>query len=117
MSVKISYDGGATWRYQKLVTSGTAYYNDLVLLPDNTIGLLYGRGGTNGWFPEHVAFARFNLEWLTDGQDTLTESPSIPGDLNGDGKVDIFDYQRLISNFGNPYTIFDYQKIISNFGK
>jgi hypothetical protein len=40
-----------------------------------------------------------------------------PGDLNGDGKVDIFDYQELIKNFGNPWTIFDYQKIIQNFGK
>jgi hypothetical protein len=40
----------------------------------------------------------------------------LPGDLNGDGRVDIFDYQELIANFGNPYTIFDYQKMIANFG-
>jgi hypothetical protein len=40
-----------------------------------------------------------------------------PGDLNGDGKVDIFDYQELIKNFGKPWTIFDYQKLIQNFGK
>lgn len=39
------------------------------------------------------------------------------GDLNKDGRVDIFDYQTLIVNFGNPYTIFDYQKIIANYGK
>jgi hypothetical protein len=48
---------------------------------------------------------------------TLALTDMLPGDLNGDGKVDIFDYQRLITNFGNPYTIFDYQKVISNFGK
>jgi hypothetical protein len=39
------------------------------------------------------------------------------GDLNKDGKVDIFDYQALIVNFGNPYTIFEYQKLIANYDK
>jgi hypothetical protein len=39
-------------------------------LPDNSIGLLYGKGGTNAWFPDHVSFARFNLEWLIDGQES-----------------------------------------------
>lgn len=40
-----------------------------------------------------------------------------PGDLNGDGKVDLFDYTLLVSKFGNPYTIFDYNKIVANYGK
>lgn len=39
------------------------------------------------------------------------------GDLNNNSKVDIFDYNILVSNFGNPYTIFDYNTLISNFGK
>ncbi len=40
-----------------------------------------------------------------------------PGDLNGDGHVDIFDYNLLVSKFGNPYTIFDYNNLVANFGK
>ncbi len=42
---------------------------------------------------------------------------SHPSDLNADGKVDIFDYNILVSNFGNPYTIFDYNILVTNFGK
>lgn len=40
-----------------------------------------------------------------------------PGDLDNDARVGIFDYNKLISKFGNPYTIFDYSDIVSNFGK
>lgn len=42
---------------------------------------------------------------------------SIPGDIDGNGKVDIFDYNTLVSKFGNPYTIFDYNTLVANFGK
>ncbi len=42
---------------------------------------------------------------------------ALQGDLNCDGKVDIFDYNLLISKFGNPYTIFDYNNIVANYGK
>ncbi len=42
---------------------------------------------------------------------------SIPGDLNNDGRVEILDFNLLITKFGNPYTILDFNTIISNFGK
>ena len=41
----------------------------------------------------------------------------IPGDLNNDGKVDLLDYNIIISNFGHPYTIFDYNTLVGNYGK
>ena len=47
---------------------------------------------------------------------TPTPTPK-PGDLNGDGHVNIYDYNQLIANFGNPYTIFDYNTLVGNFGK
>jgi len=47
---------------------------------------------------------------------TPTPTPK-PGDLNGDGKVDIFDYNILVANFGHPYTIFDYNNLVANFGR
>jgi len=52
----------------------------------------------------------------------VTPSPSptptpISGDLNGDTHVNIFDYNLLVSKFGNPYTIFDYNSLVANYGK
>jgi len=40
-----------------------------------------------------------------------------PGDFNGDGKVDLSDYNLIVSNFGNPYTIFDYNTLVANYRK
>jgi hypothetical protein len=63
---------------------------------------------------------------------TLTRTPTptplpppptpIPGDLTDVGdvpgdQVNIFDYNLVITNFGNPYTIFDYNNVVANFGK
>lgn len=62
---------------------------------------------------------------------TPTPTPSFkPGDLNGDGKVDINDYNLLMGNFGKTGTvivgdidgngkvdIFDYNILVGNFGK
>ena len=55
------------------------------------------------------------------GSVTTSPSPSPapspkPGDLNTDGHVNIFDFNLLVSRFGNPYTIFDFNAVISNFG-
>lgn len=63
----------------------------------------------------------------------LTQTPTpvpLPGDVDGDGDVDIFDYNLLIENFGSvdcgnaadidgncKVDIFDYNILIENFGK
>jgi len=75
-----------------------------------------------------VATCQTNLGLYMSGQTTgicyptLTECqtahpPLKRGDLNSDSKVDIFDFNLLISKFGNPYTIFDFNDIVVNFGK
>lgn len=69
------------------------------------------------------------------GSVTQTPAPTAgakQGDLNGDGKIDIFDYNTMVTNFGktgsNGFTpadinkngsvdIFDYNILIGNFGK
>lgn len=73
----------------------------------------------------------FNLEPTTP---TPTRKPTptdrIPGDIDGDGDVDIFDYNILIENFGNAscgniadidgdcdVDIFDYNIVVENFGR
>lgn len=57
-------------------------------------------------------------------------SPSLAGDVDGNGKVNIFDYNAILSDFGKTGTnlasdlnkngrvdIFDYNIVLSNFGK
>ena len=43
--------------------------------------------------------------------------PAQAGDLNTDGHVNIYDYNELVSKFGNPYTIFDYNDLVTNYDK
>jgi parallel beta-helix repeat protein len=38
------------------------------------------------------------------------------GDVAGD-QVNIWDYNYVVTYFGNPYTIFDYNDVVTNFGK
>ena len=73
-----------------------------------------------------------------EATDCATSSTPTPtpvtksGDLNGDGKVDIFDYNLLVADFGKTgaagfspadidkngkVDIFDYNQLIANFGK
>ena len=44
MTVSVSLDEGKTWAHDKLIYEGGSTYSDLVVLPDRTIGLLYGKG-------------------------------------------------------------------------
>ncbi len=66
MTVKISYDEGETWNEGKVVFPGSAAYSSLTVLDDYTIGLLYE---ANDY--QEIKFARFSLDWLTDGADAL----------------------------------------------
>ena len=67
MTVRISYDEGKTWPVAKEIKKGPGGYSSLTVLPDGTIALVYESSDPLG----NIDFARFNLEWLTDGQDQL----------------------------------------------
>lgn len=80
LSIKLSYDEGRTWPVDKPLEPGYAAYSDLAVGPDGTIFCLYERGTDQGTGREksnrvtsytHLTLARFNLEWLTDGADSL----------------------------------------------
>ncbi len=64
----ISYDECKTWQKFRLIKSGHAGYSDLVIFPDMTIGCIY-ETHTGGW--NSIRFARFTLEWLTEGKDKI----------------------------------------------
>jgi len=42
---------------------------------------------------------------------------NLAGDLNGDGKVNLYDYTELIRGFGTLYFDSDFINIITNYGK
>jgi len=65
MTVRISYDEGATWPRGKTIYPGEAAYSVLTVLKNGDIGLLFEKDD----YTENV-FVRFSLEWLTDGKDT-----------------------------------------------
>lgn len=74
VSVKLSYDESATWPVSRTVEMGFSGYSDLAVAKDGTILLFYERGSTNGkdiYRTGLLTVARFNLEWLTDGKDSL----------------------------------------------
>lgn len=84
LSVHLSYDDGQSWPAIKSLEPGDAQFSDLGVLPDGTILCLYESGQTEGQlsFAGHnvqfLTLARFNLEWLTDGQDSFTPSKLKP---------------------------------------
>jgi len=75
MSVRLSYDEGVSWPISKTIYPYAAAYSGIVVLDDNTIGLVYERGAepTTTHYWDELWFARFNLEWLTDRQDAINE--------------------------------------------
>lgn len=70
LTVRLSYDNGQFWPVKKVVEPGEAENSALAVLHDKSIGLLYEQGSD-----ERIRFARFNLEWLTDGADFLPPVP------------------------------------------
>jgi sialidase-1 len=66
MTVRISEDEGATWPVSRVVHEGPAAYSSLVVLPDQSIGLLFERGDRSPY--EKITFVRLTLEWLTEGK-------------------------------------------------
>lgn len=77
MTVSVSYDEGHSFRYSRVVNPNRSYYSDLAHLSDGTIVLVYGCEGDIPSFPRRIALARFNLEWLTQGRDSLARGPRL----------------------------------------
>ena len=62
MTVRVSYDEGATWPASRVLYNGPAAYSCLTVLPDNSIGCLFERRKTNA--NETISLAVFPLNWL-----------------------------------------------------
>jgi sialidase-1 len=64
LTIHMSYDEGETWPVKKVLEPGSSGYSDLAVLQDGTILCLYETKTA-------MFLARFNLEWLTGGKDSL----------------------------------------------
>lgn len=75
LSVKLSYDEGASWPVSKTIEPSWSGYSDLAVGRDGTIYCLYETvtPGGNLFRNTTLTLARFNLEWLTDGKDSVME--------------------------------------------
>jgi len=73
VSIKLSYDEGATWAVSKSVEPGSSAYSDLAVTKSGTILCFYGRSEKANFAGDRLTVARCNLEWLTDGLDSSKE--------------------------------------------
>lgn len=69
MTVRISYDECRTWSAGKLLHEDHAAYSNFCIASDMSIYCLYVSG--SGRTYDGLALAHFDLEWLTDGADSL----------------------------------------------
>jgi sialidase-1 len=74
LTARLSYDEGGHWTVSRTIESAATGYADLSVLPDGTILCLYEViPKIDGVARHDEMMARFNLEWLTQGKDTLTK--------------------------------------------
>ncbi|MAS37424.1 MAG: exo-alpha-sialidase [Anaerolineaceae bacterium] len=70
VTIKMSYDDCKTWPVSKVIEPGMSGYSALAICPDKTILCLFERGKPDGTdTDDYLTLARFNLGWLTDGDD------------------------------------------------
>jgi hypothetical protein len=74
--------------------------------------------------------SQYSWHFTTPSPSPIPTTTFLPGDLDKNGKVDIFDYNTLVGNFGKTGSnligdinndgkvdIFDYNQLVGNFGK
>lgn len=62
LAIRMSTDGGATYRYARILDPNQAGYSALVQLTESRFGVLY-ENGTKSFF-DKISFATFNSAWL-----------------------------------------------------
>jgi sialidase-1 len=67
LTIRISYDEGATWAVTKVLHAGPAAYSCLTVLPDKSIGCLFESGDKSAY--EKICLARIPLDWLEKESD------------------------------------------------
>ena len=73
LTARVSYDEGEHWNMKQVIDPGPAGYADLAVGPDGTIFCFYEKRDLNqkGHRSQILTLATFNLEWLTNGNDSM----------------------------------------------
>lgn len=69
LTVRLSYDEAKTWPVKRVLEPGPSGYSDLTVSPNGIIWCFFEAGRSSH---ERLVLAKFNLEWLTSGRDSLT---------------------------------------------
>ncbi len=88
-TVFVSYDEGKTWPTKRVLFKDSFAYSCLTALKDGTIGCLYETG-------TKIVFARFTLDWLTEGKDKLASLELIRPGKDGSHFVGETSGQRFV---------------------
>jgi Neuraminidase (sialidase) len=73
VTVKLTCDEGKTWPIARSIEPGISGYSDLAVGPDGFAYCFYERASVDSshYRPAYLTVARFNLEWLTEGEDRV----------------------------------------------
>ena len=77
LTVRLSYDDGATWPVSRLIDAGPSGYCDMAADPQGNIYVFYENNTTSS--VGNISMAKFNLDWL------LEEEPSWRDEFGFDG--------------------------------
>lgn len=64
MTVRLSYDEGATWATSKVLHSGPAGYADIAAVSPAAAGIIFENGDAGGTFADRISFSMLPLAWL-----------------------------------------------------
>ncbi|MFP6584024.1 MAG: sialidase family protein [Candidatus Hydrogenedentota bacterium] len=75
VSVKLSYDEGESWPVMRVLESGHSGYSDLAMGSDGSIYCFYERDSFDKHHhnTKYLCIAKFNIEWLSEGENRLDE--------------------------------------------
>jgi sialidase-1 len=62
LTIRLSYDEGASWAVSKVLHPGPSAYSCLAVLPDKSVACLYECGNKSPY--EKISLARIPLDWL-----------------------------------------------------
>ncbi|MBK7926073.1 MAG: exo-alpha-sialidase [Bryobacterales bacterium] len=73
LAIQVSYDDARTWMVKKVIEPGWAGYSDLATDAKGWIYCFFERGGIgdNHFKTAALTLVRMDVEWLTDGKDSL----------------------------------------------
>ncbi len=78
--VWLSYDDGATWPASRELYAGGYAYSTLADIDQRRLGVLFEKDGYSS-----ITFARFTLDWLSDGADSLRKAQPYGAGTPGSG--------------------------------